>query len=181
MIELVMRTGKLASLKTGVVCDGELFITETTHEGEIFRHMPDLELDIRDESNIRYVYAIARLKGSEIPLIEIMTKAQVNANEAKNRKGQKRSGPWNDYWPEMARKTVLRKIYKMLPKNPEMVELMEREDEGNTNMADVAKRAGLDRTMGGSSPQTTRTGAASVMADIMEAEATVTTAETNPV
>lgn len=60
-----------------------------------------------------HVYAIAWIKESSIPRIEVMTREQVDGIRARAKAGK--SGPWVTDYSEMARKTVLKKICKTLP------------------------------------------------------------------
>ena len=58
------------------------------------------------------VYAIARLPGGVV-MREVMDKAQIDVVASKSRAGGK--GPWGDFYGEMARKTVIRRLAKRLP------------------------------------------------------------------
>lgn len=176
MIELIGRSKKISSLTTGVVCEGEYFERAVTHEGELFRHVQDHDIEVRDESTIRLVYAIARMKDGSPPIIEVMSRTEINNNEKKNRKSANRNSTWNDYWDQMARKTVIRRIYKMLPKSIELSDYLSEEDadEGKGNLASLAKEKGLGNIIdikAQDKHQKTTLGAKKLLEDIKAANA----------
>lgn len=71
------------------------------------------------------VYAVAKLKdGSRVS--EIMSRPEVEAVRAVSR--AKDSGPWTQWWGEMARKTVLRRLSKRLPISTDLDDLIRRDD-----------------------------------------------------
>ena len=77
-----------------------------------------------------YVYAVAVLKGGGVQF-EVMSRAEIEAVRAQSKAGK--SGPWVTHWDEMARKTVVRKLFKYLPVSIEAVravEIDEKSDRG---------------------------------------------------
>jgi recombination protein RecT len=85
-------------------------------------HEPDW---FGDRGSVIGVYAVARLKdGSRVS--EIMSKAEVESVRAVSR--AKDSGPWTQWWSEMARKTVLRRLSKRLPISTDLDDLIRRDD-----------------------------------------------------
>jgi recombination protein RecT len=87
------------------------------------------------------VYAVAHLKGGGIQ-VEVMPKAEVDQHRARSRAGQ--SGPWVTDYEAMALKTVVRKIFKYLPKAGEIheaisraIQLDERADRGEAQYAET--------------------------------------------
>lgn len=77
-----------------------------------------------------YVYAVAVLKGGGVQF-EVMSRAEVEAVRAQSKAGK--SGPWVTHWDEMARKSVVRKLFKYLPVSIEAVravEIDEKSDRG---------------------------------------------------
>ncbi|MFN3771603.1 MAG: recombinase RecT, partial [Ectopseudomonas guguanensis] len=69
------------------------------------------------EGDITHVYAVARLKDGGRQF-EVMSKAQVEAVRAQSKAGK--SGPWVSHWEEMAKKTVIRRLFKYLPVSVEI-------------------------------------------------------------
>lgn len=71
------------------------------------------------------VYAVARLKdGTRVS--EIMGKVEIEKVRAISKSKDK--GPWVDWWEEMARKTVLRRLSKRLPISSDLDDLIRRDD-----------------------------------------------------
>ncbi|MFN3771604.1 MAG: recombinase RecT, partial [Ectopseudomonas guguanensis] len=69
------------------------------------------------EGDITHVYAVARLKDGGRQF-EVMSKAQVIAVQNQSKAGK--SGPWVSHWEEMAKKTVIRRLFKYLPVSVEI-------------------------------------------------------------
>ncbi|HUW09401.1 MAG TPA: recombinase RecT [Anaerolineae bacterium] len=76
-------------------------------------HEPDLNQPDRENAeNLRYVYAVAVFKdGSKV--FDVMSRNEVDRIRSRSRAGG--SGPWVTDYVEMAKKTVLRRLSKMLP------------------------------------------------------------------
>jgi recombination protein RecT len=109
LMKLARNSGEIASISAHVAYKGEKFAVILGDEERI-EHERDLELS--DGAEVLAVYAVAKLKNGET-VREVMTKAQVekvrNVSRAKNK------GPWVDWWDEMAKKTVIRRLSKRLP------------------------------------------------------------------
>ena len=119
LMDLARRSGTIAH-----------FVARVVHENDDFEHSFDLEkgdilkhtVNYDDPGKPRLVYAVVFNKdGSK--QVEVMTTAQVNKIRANSRSGK--SGPWVDHWGEMARKTVIRRMCKWLPKTPELMAVLE--------------------------------------------------------
>lgn len=82
---------------------------------------PDLRLShtpkIGDRGKVDYVYAVCKLATGE-HLIEVMTTAEIEGIRNRSKSGQ--SGPWVTDWLEMAKKTVLKRLVKSLPRSTEL-------------------------------------------------------------
>ncbi len=71
------------------------------------------------------VYAVAKLKdGTRVS--EIMGRTEIEKVRAISKSKDK--GPWVDWWEEMARKTVLRRLSKRLPISSDLDDLIRRDD-----------------------------------------------------
>ena len=60
-----------------------------------------------------------------------MSRAEIEAVRSQSKAGTK--GPWVTHWPEMAKKTVIRRLFKLLPVSIEAqraVEVDEKSDRG---------------------------------------------------
>lgn len=79
-----------------------------------------------DRGAVVGVYAVARLK-SGARVVEIMNRHEVEKVRAVSR--AKDSGPWVQWWGEMAKKTVLRRLSKRLPMSADIDAVMDRDEE----------------------------------------------------
>lgn len=114
MIELARRSGEIESLEAHVVHANDMFDVEFGLETKL-RHKPCLN---GEAGELCFVYALAKLKGGAIQF-EVMTKADIEA--IKNRSRASRNGPWVTDYEEMARKTVVRRLFKYLPVSCEKI------------------------------------------------------------
>jgi len=129
LLSLARRSGQIKKVETGVVREGDTFEVEYgTHEQ--LRHTPG-----RERGQTEYVYALAKLRGEEgdEPEVqfEVMSVEEVESVRATSKAGN--SGPWVDWWEQMARKTVAKRLIKWLPTAVEAQEAVaydERADAG---------------------------------------------------
>ncbi len=70
-----------------------------------------------EDAPITHVYAVARLKDGGTQF-EVMTVKQVEKVKAQSKASG--NGPWVTHWEEMAKKTVIRRLFKYLPVSIEM-------------------------------------------------------------
>lgn len=67
---------------------------------------------------VTHVYAVARLKDGGVQF-EVMTTAEIEQHCARYSRAAQ-EGPWVTHWEEMAKKTVLRRLAKLLPASVEL-------------------------------------------------------------
>jgi recombination protein RecT len=100
------------------------FMAETVDEADHFEFKlgtnPKID-HVPGESptgNVTHAYAVAHLLGTDDWQFAVMTRAQIE----EVRKGSKAGnfGPWKSNWPEMAKKTVIRRLCKLLDTSPEV-------------------------------------------------------------
>lgn len=128
MIDLARRSGQLLSINAYVVHDGDEFEWELGINPTI-KHKPNPDAE---GNPITHVYAVANLKGGGCQF-EVMTRKSIEAVRKQSKAGS--NGPWVSHWDEMARKTVIRRLFKYLPVSIEMaraVQIDERTDRGET-------------------------------------------------
>lgn len=118
LVELMRRSGQLASIRAVVVRERDSFRYREGIE-QVIDHEPYLE---GDAGPMRFVYAVAKLKDGSVQC-EFMTRAQVEAIRARSR--SKDNGPWVTDFDEMAKKTVIRRIAKVLPLSSEVEKALE--------------------------------------------------------
>lgn len=116
MIDLARRSGQVLSLNAYAVREGDDFNFQLGLKPDI-HHVPRLEAD-RIKKPITYVYAVATLKGGGYQF-EVMSRAEVEAVKAK----AKSKNIWTNYFEEMAKKTVIRRLFKYLPVSIEALEI----------------------------------------------------------
>lgn len=116
MIDLARRSGQVLSLNAYAVREGDDFNFQLGLKPDI-HHVPSLEAD-RINKPITYVYAVATLKGGGYQF-EVMSRAEVEAVKAK----AKSKNIWTNYFEEMAKKTVIRRLFKYLPVSIEALEI----------------------------------------------------------
>jgi recombination protein RecT len=109
LVTLAHRSGRVRSVEARVVYEGEEFAVDYGTEPKIV-HRPDL--DAKPNGPLRLVYAVAKLAGGGTQF-EVMNKAAVDA--VRERSQGRNLDPWKLHYPEMARKTVTRKLCKYLP------------------------------------------------------------------
>ena len=126
MIDLARRSGQIVSINAYVVHEADDFEYELGLHPDI-HHKPS---PLADRGPVTFVYAVAQLKGGGVQF-EVMSRAEVEAVRAQSKAGK--SGPWVTHWDEMARKSVVRKLFKYLPVSIEAVravEIDEKSDRG---------------------------------------------------
>lgn len=83
--------------------------------------------DDEDRGKILGFYAVAQLASGETQFA-YMTKAEVDAIKARAKGGDNPKAPWNTDYTEMGKKTVLRRVCKLLPMTSEIADQLARED-----------------------------------------------------
>lgn len=107
MIQLALRTGAYKRLNVMDVREGELISCDRLTEDFEFRWEQD-EAEREKLPIIGYVGYYRLVNGTEKTVY--MSVQQIEAHEAKNRKGKTQGKGWRDDWDAMARKTVMRRL-----------------------------------------------------------------------
>ena len=108
LLHLCRQSGQIASVEAWAVYDGDVFdyafgTTPYVH------HVPK-----NTTKDLTHAYAVVRLTSGAVQF-DVMTRAEIDA--IKDRSKASKYGPWVTDYPEMAKKTVLRRITKVLPKS----------------------------------------------------------------
>lgn len=119
----VRNSGEIADITSGVIYDRDEFRHFTDHDGEHFHHEPNYRVD-RGEPYA--AYAMARTKSDGI-YVEVMSIAEIEKVRAVSR--SRDDGPWKQWWGEMARKTVFRRLSKRLPMSTDIIGMLAADDE----------------------------------------------------
>jgi recombination protein RecT len=120
ILKKVRNSGELKSIAAHVVYERDEF-TYSLGDEEKIEHRPALG----ERGNAILAYAIAHTKDGGV-YREVMTVADIEKVRAVSKAG--RSGPWVQWWGEMARKTVLRRLSKRLPMSTDLDDLIRRDD-----------------------------------------------------
>lgn len=132
-LDLARRSGQIKSLVARAVYENDVFEYEYGLQ-ESVTHKPAMD----ERGELRAVYAVALLKDGGHQF-EVMSKREIEAVRQKSQ--GKNAGPWTEYYDEMARKTVVRKLFKWLPCSVEMqkaVSLDELQEIGKQNIKAAA-------------------------------------------
>jgi recombination protein RecT len=128
LLELVRRSGLVEAISAHLVRDRDLFDVQWgTTPGIV--HRPYLD---GDPGNVRLVYSVARLKGggthAELMTVDDIERIRNRSQNVISAKRFNKDTPWDTDWDEMARKTVLRRICKYLPKSSELASALSIDD-----------------------------------------------------
>lgn len=114
LLDLARRSGQLSTICARVVYAKDQFDYNYGLEDKL-EHIPAREKGTPDE--IVAAYAVAKLKDGGTQ-VEVMERWQID--EIRERSRSKDDGPWITDFAEMAKKTVLRRLCKMLPASVEL-------------------------------------------------------------
>ena len=121
VLKKIRQSGELASISSNVVYERDFF-DYVLGDFERIEHKPCTE---GDAGKPKLVYAIARMKDGAI-YREVMTVAEIEQVRAVSK--AKDAGPWVEWWGEMAKKTVTRRLSKRLPLSTEIREFLQQDD-----------------------------------------------------
>lgn len=121
------RKGGMRAVEARVVREHDKFVLRYGLEPTL-EHTPSMEAD---PGEARWVYAIARLPDGEVQF-DVMSAEQVDAIRDRDPRRSDAAGrgesPWATDWEEMAKKTVLRRLAKLLPMKAEHIEALSAEE-----------------------------------------------------
>lgn len=121
MLELARRSGQISSISA-----------HCAYRNDKFKYSLGLEPTIEHEptdgerGELTFAYAVARLKDGGLQF-EVMSRSEIDAIKARSKTSH--SGPWVTDYPEMAKKTVLRRLSKYLPMSSEVAGAIDSEDD----------------------------------------------------
>lgn len=128
LLELVRRSNLVESIGAYLVHEKDTYAVRFGTEPGV-DHTPYLE---GDRGAVKFGYAVAHIKGGGRH-VEVMTLSEINAirDRSQNVINAKRYGkktPWDTDPEEMARKTLIRRICKYLPKSNELAAALALDD-----------------------------------------------------
>ena len=135
MIDLARRSGQIVSLTARVVNSNDKFVY---HYGldETIEHIPAEG----DRGDMTHVYAVAKLKDGGVQF-EVMSRHDIEAvrNESQGYKTamryDRKDSPWIAHFEEMAKKTVIRRLFKYLPVSIELQRAVALDEQGEAGVA----------------------------------------------
>ena len=128
MIDLARRSGQILSLEARTVYESDEFHVSFGLDSKL-EHKP--AWDAADRGEIRFVYAVAKLKDGGVQF-EVMSRADIERVRAQSKAGS--SGPWVTHFEEMAKKTVIRRLFKYLPISIEMSKAVTLDEQGDSSL-----------------------------------------------
>lgn len=114
MIDLARRSGQILSIEARAVYAADKFHVSLGLNPDLI-HEPNWESGDRGE--LRFVYSVAKLKDGGTQF-EVMSRQDVERVRSQSKAGK--SGPWVSHFEEMAKKTVIRRLFKYLPVSIEL-------------------------------------------------------------
>jgi len=108
LMDLARRSGQVGAIAAEVVHDQDEFRYQLGTSPSI-HHVPAGG----DRGAVTHVYATAHLVATDEYQFVVMTKQDIEQVRQSSRSGQ--TGPWVSHWDEMARKTAIRRLCKLLP------------------------------------------------------------------
>jgi recombination protein RecT len=123
MEELFRLSGVGAHIRANAVYEGDEFEVDMG-TGDYLRHRP--RFGSRDDSQITHFYAIAIFKdGTKV--FDVMTRQEVEVTrDASPSKGK--SPSWRNRFPEMGKKTIIKRLAKHLPQSARLQRALNAED-----------------------------------------------------
>ncbi len=124
ILKKIRNSGELASISAHVVYSNDQFEYELG-DNENIVHKPFLG---EDRGKPIAVYAVAKTKDGAI-YREVMSVADVDKVRQASR--AKDAGPWVQWWDEMAKKTVIRRMAKRLPSSADVDQVLASDNEAS--------------------------------------------------
>lgn len=122
VLKKVRQSGEVAKVSAHVVHELDHFVWKLGFDETVEHEPPALD---KPRGKAIGAYAIAVLKdGSQ--LLEVMSLEEIE--KVRNVSRAKGNGPWVQWWGEMARKTVMRRLSKRLPMSTDLEDSFDRDE-----------------------------------------------------
>jgi recombination protein RecT len=126
------QSGEICSIYAHIVYSEDKFELVLGDDESLLHVPPVLGVDRGEAVG---VYAIAKLKDGTI-MREVMTRADIEKVRSVSKSGE--YGPWKDWWDEMWKKTVIRRLSKRLPMSTDLERVINDDTtQGNFALATV--------------------------------------------
>jgi len=133
-------SGQFRWIGTGIVRAGDQFDYWVDETGPHFKHVP--LFDDTPDKKIICVYAAATTKDGA-PFFRPLSIGEINKRRNMSR-GTRDDAPWKQWWEEMAQKTAIRVLSRLLPMSSDLDDLIRQDEElyDFEGESDVAAKAG---------------------------------------
>jgi len=162
MCTLARRSGEIVSIQVEVVREGDEFELEYGLN-PIFRHKPKGDTS----KPVLKVWALAMLKGGGHQMV-VMSREEIEAVRERSRAAD--SGPWVTDTVEMAKKTAIRRLCKLLPLTPEVENSLGTIDRSEVDL-DLPDMGTVEEEKDDEQPQTEQKPAGDAAAEKLKAKA----------
>lgn len=123
LLKKIRNSGELKSITAQEIYKNDKFRYWIDDAGEHIEHDPELFIE---RGELLGVYALAKTKDDGV-YVEVMPKEQIDKVRSISKA---KDGPaWKNWYDQMAKKTVIRRLSKRLPMSTDAEELLRREDE----------------------------------------------------
>jgi recombination protein RecT len=176
VLKKIRQSGEVAKISAQVVYENDHFLVKYGFDEDVEHNPPALD---KPRGKPIGAYATAVLKdGSQ--LLEVMSYEEIEQVRAVSRASK--NGPWVQWWGEMARKTVMRRLSKRLPMSTDLEDEVFSRDE---TLAHVEDKREFEVIEGGAAEKVSRLDALEHHiedeGEFTEAEVEVADAETGEV
>lgn len=128
MIDLSRRSGQIISINAQMVYENDKFAFEYGLNERLV-HAPNLS----NRGKPIAAYAVAKLQGGGYQF-EVMPISEIN--KIRDASKAAKNGPWVEHYDEMARKTVIRRIFKYLPVSIEIATAIKLDEDADRGEQD---------------------------------------------
>lgn len=142
MIDLARRSGQISSIQAVIVRDGDAFQVSLGLNPDL-KHEPSYD----PERPMTHVYAVAVFKDGARQF-DVMSRAEVEKirNSSQGYKSavqyNKTDNPWMTHFEEMAKKTIIRRLFKYLPVSIEMQRAVAIDERGDAGLSQIIDDTG---------------------------------------
>src|SRR5690625_5183525 len=132
MIDLARRSGHIESIYAHAVYENDEFEYELGLNPTL-KHVPTFD---SDRGEFLGSYAVAHFKDGGYQM-EFMPKAEIEKRRNASPGGKSKYSPWNNYYEEMANKTVIRHMWKYLPISVELQQAVAHDEGTARSIKDI--------------------------------------------
>lgn len=122
MLELARRSGQIKSIDSDIIYEHDKWEIEKGLTPKLV-HIPNFTC--KDRGKALLVYSIAKFKDDGYQF-NIMTIDQIEKIRSKSKSAN--SGPWVDFWEEMAKKSCLKSLLKLCPMGVELAKAIAKDN-----------------------------------------------------